>query len=519
MPKPPSYGIIYNWDGAPHEYSVYPQQMNDFLAKMYAPMENTQVGAHFWCVGADHATWKSKVIERLGDQGYYGEAYGYNTAENAVAMFDRGEDPFAAAINRGHELGIAVYASVRMNDNHHGGAQPQDMPSMDKSGVTKIRRDHPEWLLGKDTYDWFALSWNMSIPEVREYRYKHVEEVCRLWEWDGIELDWQRHAFHLPDDYGYRLRYALTDLQRAIRRLTDELANKRGRPFYLAARVASSLEMCRRTGYDLPTWIDEGLVDIIIPAANAATDPDIDVAAYKELCKGTDIVVYPGFDGGLPDPFVGPEDNKTKNILRTRAIASRYHKNGADGIYVFNWHANKESRRDLLTSIGSAKTLRKKDKIYTATHRFIHKQGEWRWAYHNDRLLGQVPVPLKRTLTGDGPTIPIQVADNFKIDIPESLELRVRLEQWVNGDIVHVSWDDKELRNAQVNYSDNIGNLNISDFSSAVWLRFALTPDQANEGEHNVKVVLEKHNPKVRHDIVVSDVELVVKFPQGKRKA
>ena len=52
MPKPPDYGIIYNWDGNPHGYSEYPQSMDEFLDKVYAPMEETQVGAHFWCVGA-----------------------------------------------------------------------------------------------------------------------------------------------------------------------------------------------------------------------------------------------------------------------------------------------------------------------------------------------------------------------------------------------------------------------------------------------------------------------------------
>jgi diadenosine tetraphosphate (Ap4A) HIT family hydrolase len=47
MPKPPDYGIIYNWDGNPHGYSEYPQSMESFLEKVYGPMEDTQVGAHF----------------------------------------------------------------------------------------------------------------------------------------------------------------------------------------------------------------------------------------------------------------------------------------------------------------------------------------------------------------------------------------------------------------------------------------------------------------------------------------
>ena len=44
MPKPLPYGIIYNWDGAPHGYSGVPQSMEAFLEKTYAPLEDSQVG-------------------------------------------------------------------------------------------------------------------------------------------------------------------------------------------------------------------------------------------------------------------------------------------------------------------------------------------------------------------------------------------------------------------------------------------------------------------------------------------
>ena len=115
-----------------------------------------------------------------------------------------------------------------------------------------MRIEHPQWVLGEQAEsDWFALSWNMAVPEVREHRFAHVKELCTLYDWDGVELDWQRHGFHLPQDEGYRLRYVITDLQRAIRRMTDALARQRGKPFYLAARVSGTLEMCRHIGYDI----------------------------------------------------------------------------------------------------------------------------------------------------------------------------------------------------------------------------------------------------------------------------
>ena len=93
--------------------------------------------------------------------------------------------------------------------------------------------------------------------------------------------------------------------------MTDDLGKERGRPYYIAARVAAVPEMSYQLGYDLETWIDEGLVDILVPAGSAHTDPDPAVEKFLKMCEGTDIVVYPGFDARIDgwdfDHFVGPE--------------------------------------------------------------------------------------------------------------------------------------------------------------------------------------------------------------------
>ena len=160
MPKAPKYGVIYNWDGAPHGYSEYPQSTEAFLQKAYAPMRDTQVGAHFWSLGSHVARWKSDVLEMVGESTgrRYRGAGALTSTENMLAMLERGEDPQEAIIRGGHELGLHVYASIRMNDNHFGGAQVEDLPTMSRARVTRMRREHPEWLLGDQTSEWFALS-------------------------------------------------------------------------------------------------------------------------------------------------------------------------------------------------------------------------------------------------------------------------------------------------------------------------------------------------------------------------
>jgi len=513
MPRPPEYGIIYNWDGHPH-FGEVPQSMERFLELTYAPIEDTQVGAHFWCIGEHAARWKSQGLEVLGDirQRTYESAYSYMFTENIRLMMERGEDPHQALVERGHELGMQVYASVRMNDNHFNGVQPEDLSNLHHTELTRLRLEHPEWLLGKETEEWYAASWNMSVPEVRQHRFTHVKEACEQCDWDGVELDWQRHAFHLPEDQAYRLRYVLTDLQRAVRQFTRKMEEDRGRPMYVAARVAGSLEMCRRIGYDIPTWVEEDLVDILIPAGNAGTDSSIQVAEFTDLCQDTGIAVYPGFDGGLAGAFPGPEDATVKDRMRTRAISGRYHQAGATGIYVFNWHSDRDARRELLSQIGSAETLRRTDRIYAATHRFIQKEGDWRGAYRRDRIYGEVPVALVQTQTGDGPTIGLEVAEDIPTEAPTLLQLRLRLDEWVKGDVVEVFLDGSKLGEPRVEYC-LAGQVHpISGASPSVWFYYDMRPEDVAQGGHAVKAVLVARHPQVACDIVLTDVELVVGY-------
>ncbi|MEE2658951.1 MAG: hypothetical protein VX733_10630 [Candidatus Latescibacterota bacterium] len=519
-PPSPPYRVIYNWDGAPHGYTPVPQSIEDFLDGVYAPLRDTQVDALFWCVGEHTARWQSQRLEQLGDlhDRRYESAAAYTHTENIRLMLERGVDPQAEIIRRGHELGIAVYGSLRMNDNHFDGAQLADLPRLHHTELTELRRQHPEWLLGNRTAEWFALSWDLSVPEVRRHRLDHVRELCENYEWDGIELDWQRHAFHLPRDLSYRLRWTLTDLQRAAREITRKRAEQLGRPFHLAARVSGSLRGCDDIGYDVETWVREGLVDVLIPAGNAATDPAIEVAEFVALCEPHGVAVYPGFDGGLPGGSTAPEGPIRKDRLRTRAIGARHRHLGATGIYVFNWHSGAIGPRvDMLHEIGEDETLAPTDKVYAATHRVVVEEGPWRGAYRGDRLRGQVPVPLCKSLTDTGPVIFIELADETTAAPPLAVELRIRIDEWIEGDGVAVRWNGEELSGGEPHYDLPASNadlnavpLPISQVSSAAWLRFALSPDSVQAGCHTVEVVLRRRHPQLACDLQLTDVEVAV---------
>ena len=101
--------------------------------------------------------------------------------------------------------------------------------------------------------------------------------------------------------------------------------------------------------------------------------------------------------------------------------------------------------------------------------------------------------------------------DDLSTNTPKQAELRVRLEQWVRGDVVQVRWDGTVLHNATICYCTINDPHHISDVSGTVWLRFEMNMP-IDVGSHEVKVVLEERHPKVASDIVLTDVELVVRF-------
>ena len=525
---PPSYKIIFNWDGTPHGYSEYPQSQEQLLNLVYAPLADTQVGALFWCLGAEEAKWPSTELSVIGaaESRFYGSVKHMRRAEGVRAMFARGENLYGALVERGHQLGLDVYCSIRMNDNHfwsddarrEAPLKPGEMAGTVRPGLSQFRRDHPEWCLGAEQAPaWAATSWNMAVPQVRAYIFQYIGEACRLADWDGVELDWQRHAFHLPADDAYRLRYTLTDLQRAVRRLADQIAAERGRPFHVAVRVGASMETCRRVGYDVETWMGEGLCDMVATNANSGTDAGVEVETFLSLAKGKGIKLYPGFDShgeSGKGRLVG-----ARSWLEAwyRGLARGYFEGGADGVHIFNWHATATSHRSLLTSLGALATLEGKDKVYAALRRHIRAQSELRYgAERDDRLCGEVPVALYRTLMGGGPTFHVRVHDRVaaqaRAGALASVELHIELAHFSPADQIEVELDGRRLDAPALRNVAGEDRAQPADVAESSWLVWPLSPAQADWGEHQIQLCLVQRDERMRPPLIVEHVEIHIGY-------
>ena len=58
-------------------------------------------------------------------------------------------------------------------------------------------------------------------------------------------------------------------------------------------KVPKSVAGCRFDGFDVAAWVDQGLVDLIVPGCRSL---DVDVQGFVELTGGRDVPVYPCLD-------------------------------------------------------------------------------------------------------------------------------------------------------------------------------------------------------------------------------
>ena len=523
-PPVPDYGIIFNNDGGYLKHAEFPMSVEDLLERIYGPLTGTQVGALTWCVGVEEAHWPSARLSMIGEA--EGRRYFFGRdmrrAESLRAMFDADVDLYGQLVRRGHQMGLGVYASVRMNDNHFWSdaerrvkpLRPEEMAATERPHLTAFRKRHPEWVLDEGAPAWAATSWNMAVPEVREYTLQRIAEACKLADWDGVELDWQRHAFHLPEEDAYRLRYTLTDLQCAVRRLTDAIAEQRGRPFHVIVRVGASRETNRRVGYDLEAWTEEGLCDIVVTGANSGTDPGVEVEAYVEMMRGTQVRLYPGFDshGEWGRGHLLPAERWRESWFR--GLATGFYERGATGVHLFNWHNHVHAVRPLLQSLGAPDSLRRTAKVYAAVKRHIRDRSELRYgAERDDRLRGEVPVDLLRTLVGGGPRFHIGVYEDVSEDA--ALELQIDLDHLSPRDRVSVKLDGQRLGNPMRRSPAAEAAANPADVSENTWLVWPLVPAQVGKGVHIVGIDLLERDPRLRPPIAVRNVEIHVSYRNG----
>ena len=253
--------------------------------------------------------------------------------ENIMSLKERGIDLMHLLVERAHEQGMKFIASYRQTHS----VAPDDV---DNYFNWQFKIDHPEWCLkGKGAH-----GFNFIHPEVRAERFALAEEAVNDYDVDGIEYDYMRWCHMFKPGEGKKNAHLLTDFTRRTRKLLDETAKRRGIDrLEFGVRVPQSIKECDYLGFDLATWIKEGLVDYIVPSDFFHSDTNMKTEDFVKLAEGTNCKIYPAIHNRIS--MDGPNEHyRLMTLANFRAAAQNFYGFGADGISPYNYQFAFERR-------------------------------------------------------------------------------------------------------------------------------------------------------------------------------
>jgi len=444
-----------------------------FLAGRIAGIEGTQCDAVFYCAHQcfGKCLYNTKVGDVYSRTDHVGHEVGF-TKNVIPPLIQEGTDPLEVVVDHCHAHGIEAFWSMRVNDTHDAGsswASPHQF--------SQFKKDHPDCLMGTKEKrprhgGWTAVDY--TLPEVRDFAFRIVEEVCRNYDIDGIEFDFFRHpVLFKRHAWGEPVTQTeldmMTELIRRVRAMTEDVALEQGRrPILVAVRAPDSLEVCRYIGLDLERWLKEDLVDILVSSGYFRLNP---WEASVDLGRKYGAPVYACLSETRIRDQESAAPRRTLEAYRGRA-ANAWH-SGVDGIYLFNYFHPESA---LWRELGGLDTLAPLDKVYTTATRGL---GNLR-AYVADapRFLNRPilnPDHPRRLEPGAVASVGLLVGEALAREPAPRVMLQLRIKGLPSADAVSVAFNGTALG---------------AGAKSADWLDYAVDADRVNHGVNEIAVTL-----------------------------
>ena len=279
------------------------------------PYRDSDISRLYWESGMGDLLHYLSRIGRIptydGLEDYVTSTYRYG-AESWRSFRDQGVDPFQVAVEHAHEIGIEIHASYRVAGFHFP-------PQHDHFNYRSSFYDHhPEWRsIDRNGNATPRLAY--TYPGVRRFVVSLLREMAGF-DIDGVCLLYNRRPplveYERPLVEGFKSEYGddprqldetdprwlsyrakiLTQFHREVREAMDAVASEQGRrKIEVTAVVMSSEQENLSNGMDLKAWVEEELVDTIVPYTSAPnvdsmtdswTDPG-DAGYFVSLTKGT----------------------------------------------------------------------------------------------------------------------------------------------------------------------------------------------------------------------------------------
>jgi hypothetical protein len=470
------------------------------------PLRDTMVDTLYWQIGVD--PWMGTDTHRLSDwyshRTKVGAVWGsdrdqfktageWRIAENARQLVQGDTDPAAVVIEYGHKANLDVFLSLRFNDGHDSRLKD----GLNDANMVPTRRNHPDWLLGGEGFAKFG--YNFAVPEVRAYTLALIKEAIANYELDGFDLDFDRQPVVFKNGEAEKNTPLITEIVRQTRAALDARGTALGRKLFLSVRVPPSLDYNLQHGLDVPAWIKERLVDIVVVGDPGGWNYRLPIEDYHALAQGTgckilaqNLCAFKEDRGRSASVLFGERDYYSTEQFR--AVAAQHWQAGADGQYIWNQHWLKYYRDDKFDrqswkEIGDPQVLAHKDKYYIVGPQ---KHGG--------------PLPLNLAKAGDAQEINVEIADDLEgarhDGILRAATLRIMIEQLTSLDQLDVQFNGTPLDLAsakkRLNYND-------------CWLDFDVAKIM-KKGNNALTLKVTARNPHVLAPLTIRHLDALVSY-------
>lgn len=389
--------------------------------------KNTSVTDFLVCLNASSCWYPSKKTDNVIDKfKKFRESDPEGAAADKVTwgaklmteIYESGLELHKIWIDRLRENGINPWISIRMNDIH-GSANPGNFLNC------KMVDEHPEYrrVPHHSPVGYYDYALDYMREEVRNYYMDIIREGLDTFDVYGIEFDFMREIYSVCIGREYEGISVINDFMRKADGYIKEAEKKYGHKIKRAVRLPSNPELAMRLGFDVFTWVDEGLVDYITVTSRwASIDNNMPIDIWKKIFNGKNVQILAGLEALCGAYQRNPRVYHFNTLETLLGSCCAYHGMNADGIYLFNCMImpvpNDEVDKDAIINRGIT-TLYEKAGDYEALQNSVRRHVV---TFHDVSAVG-AGVPKQ---------LPVTIGENIYS------ALRIPTGKIPNGKIVHL---------------------------------------------------------------------------------
>jgi hypothetical protein len=457
------------------------------LEQAWTPVDEvagTAVDTLSYCVErGDGAFWPTKVGVRFGsDMRPFTSQIIWRAYECMQSLIDRGLDPLQVVIDRAHDKGMDFIADLRLST--YGGMDP----------AHKIDNGGRGW----------------GHEEMRRHQLEVIEELVTQYPLDGIELDYTA-AFGQSGQF-YFCAEEVEDYTAVMTAWVGQAAklvrDKLGNGAQIGARIYPTAETNLAQGLDVGTWLDQGLLDFVIPVLYTYTDldPNMPFSWVVEPARRAEASVYGFLQHYVRSDVTGAAIKEYPTPEMFRAAAANYWDWGVDGLctYMLHWPLGVEERA-ILSELGDAEMVKEKNKHYV-----LARRSPTAAALGYDHTL-----PHELSVGAKAHEISFYIADDLEAAATRLAEIRLRLylANIVSADRFTVVLNDHSLatetcRRLRKTERDTFPHSGARNF----WLDFQLQDIRPVQGWNTLTITLDGRPKGLGGSVSLEEVEVIINY-------